>query len=349
MAANQEQLEEPRLIDIVIQEATKGKGNKALQPILNYDSFQELGRGGFGVVYKAREKESKQIVAIKVMQTSVVLSSTRGQEEETTFKRFKREISLLKRLKELQNNHIVEYYDDDAVCEVTGLCFLVMEYCDGGSVADLVEKNQGKILSTEDCLDIIIQALDGLICLHDKKGIHRDIKPENILLNYNNNQEQEASRIIAKLCDFGLAKALDISGLTSSSSITQINIVKTDEDPKKILNQFPVSYPFTSRNLIRDWKNATPKTDVWSMAATLYYMLTGGKYPRDFSNISNELDIIEVIRKSKPISIQDRNVAIPDELVTIIDNALNEYENHYSTATEFKQDLIRFIELPNNK
>lgn len=346
MAPNQEQLEEPRLIDVVIQEARKR--NKALQPILNYDSFQELGRGGFGVVYKAREVESDQVVAIKVMLTSVVLSSTRGQEEETTFKRFKREILVLKSLKELQNNQIVKYYDD-AVCENTGLCFLVMEYCNGGSVADLVKKNQEKILSTEDCLDIIIQALDGLICLHDKKGIHRDIKPENILLNYNNNQEQEASRITAKLCDFGLAKALDISGLTSSSSITQTNVVKTNDNPQKILSQFPVSYPFTSRNLIRDWKNATPTTDVWSMAATLYYMLTGGKYSRDFSNISNELDVIEVIRKSNPISIQDRNVAIPQDLITVIDNALNEYENHYLTATEFKQDLIRFIELPNNK
>ena len=111
-------------------------------------------------------------------------------------------------------------------------------------------------------------------------------------------------------------------------------------------SELPGSHGFMSRQQIRDFKYAKPFVDIWAMAATLYYMLTGC-YPRDFSNASNELQIVEVIRKQPPISIETRikekNLSIPEEfndVLQIINNALNESSKpHYQTATLFQAAL----------
>ncbi|NEO81019.1 serine/threonine-protein kinase [Moorena sp. SIO4G3] len=339
MTLSNENFEDKTPIQILLKEARR---NKNLKAIFKYENFEELGSGGFGTVYKAREIKSAKDYAIKVLLTTEDADTSREYEDEKRFQRFKREISILKGF---ENDNIVQYFDD-AVCDATGICFIVMEYCNAGNVADLIEKGRVPDKCIENYLAIIIQALDGLIELHENdkiQGIHRDIKPENILICYENDTNKR-SKFKAKLGDFGLAKAFDSASLTSISPIRS----NTESSQRSKLKKLQFSPQFTSRNLIRDWKNATPQTDVWSMAATLYYMLTDGDYPRDFSNISDELDIIEVIRKSKPISIRERNASIHKDLVNIIDKALNEYDDYYSTGAEFQQDLIRFVESQNS-
>jgi serine/threonine-protein kinase len=325
-----------------IREAAN-KGDTSLGKILNYQDFQQIGRGGFGIVYKAQEIISKKYVAIKVMLTEIpgqIISS----EDEIMLRRFKEEIRLLSQLTTLNSSdNIVKIYDY-TIGKYSNLSFLIMEYCNGGNIADLIQQNNQ--LSIQDCLNIILQVLDGLSEIH-RLGIHRDIKPENILLNYNSQEQNQLPR--AKLSDFGLAKAWNASGLTASIlknsiPISQLGSISPDDDNSvratyKILD-LPISYPFVSRYLIRDWKNASYSSDVWSVGATLYYMLTGGRHPRDFSQAKSELEIIEVLRKKQPIPIQERNPELPTNLATVIDRALSEKEDpYYQTAREFKEAL----------
>lgn len=306
----------------------------------NYYIIEELGRGGFGAVYKAKNKQG-EIVALKTMIPEI---GTNLREENT--QRFQREIKILEAL---YHPNIVNFLDRGIT--VDNEYYFVMEYCNGGSVADLIESNSNKCLSIQESLQIINQVLDGLIVTHEI-GIHRDIKPGNIVLNYDyqlNKKLDKSKPPQAKLTDYGLAKAFESSGLSSAGLKTPTIKIETDDKSDNAnykASELPGSHGFMSRQQIRDFKYAKPFVDIWAMAATLYYMLTGC-YPRDFSNASNELQIVEVIRKQPPISIETRikekNLSIPEEfndVLQIINNALNESSKpHYQTATLFQAAL----------
>ncbi len=136
-----------------------------------------LGEGSFGEVYKALHKETGNIVAVKKIPVS--------QDHES----LKKEIQILKKCK---SPYIVQYYgsymkDNDL--------WLILEYCNPGSVADLIKITK-KTLSETEIASICHAVLKGLEYLHDTKKIHRDIKAGNILLDHLGN---------AKLTDFGVS------------------------------------------------------------------------------------------------------------------------------------------------
>ncbi len=152
-----------------------------------YEILQCLGRGGMGVVYKARQKSLNRIVAIKI------LAPERGGE--TRFaERFAREAELLARL---NHPHIVTIHDFG---ETGGLFYLVMEFVDGVNLRDLLR--DGK-LEPGQALAIVPPICDALQYAHDKGIVHRDIKPENLLLDRD-------GRI--KIADFGIASLMGAAG-----------------------------------------------------------------------------------------------------------------------------------------
>jgi serine/threonine kinase 3 len=139
--------------------------------------LEQLGEGNFGSVYKAYHKESGNIVAIKVVPITSDIDSLR------------KEIQILKQCK---CPYIVRYFgsylkDNDL--------WLIIEYCNAGSVADLI-KSTNRTLNEYEIASILYAVLKGLEYLHDTKKIHRDIKAGNILLDNRGN---------AKLADFGVS------------------------------------------------------------------------------------------------------------------------------------------------
>jgi len=155
----------------------------------------ELGRGGMGVVWKARDEETGKIVAIKLLQAS--LSS-----DADYVTRFERELELVRRI---HSPHVVEllgYGSRD------GAPFLALEFVDGPSLREYLT-NHGPY-SWPEARDLLIQITQGLADAHAAGVIHRDLKPSNILIN---------SAGVAKLADFGIAKGCDLTRVTGTSTL----------------------------------------------------------------------------------------------------------------------------------
>jgi serine/threonine protein kinase len=187
------------------------------------------------------------------------------------------------------------------------------------------------MLSAEEALPIIFQTLDALDYAHHAKirvklasgelveaegVVHRDVKPSNIFLC------ASGASCISKLGDFGLAKAFATAGLSGISAHGAIG----------------GSPQFMPQQLLNDFKMATPEVDVWSAAASLYYMLTG-QPPREFAGEPPER-WLWVLEKRVPIPIRQRNAAVPAALAEVIDYALDDKEGlHFPSAAALKQAL----------
>ncbi len=159
-----------------------------------------LGRGGMGVVYKARQPHLDRLVALKILAPE--------KEKEAAFaERFAREAQTLARL---SHQNIVTIYDFG---KVDGLYYLLMEYVNGVSLRQLL---QARTITPEEALAIVPRICEALQYAHEHGVVHRDIKPENVLLN------QEG---LVKIADFGIAK---VTGTASDQAkITEGQVIGT--------------------------------------------------------------------------------------------------------------------------
>ena len=152
-----------------------------------FEILECLGRGGMGVVYKARQKSLDRVVAIKIL-----APEKHGEERFAT--RFAREAATLAKL---NHPNIVTIHDFG---ETGGWFYIVMEYVEGVNLRDLV--SEGK-LAPEQALAIVPPICDALQYAHEQGVVHRDIKPENILLD-------RGGRV--RIADFGIAALMGGSG-----------------------------------------------------------------------------------------------------------------------------------------
>ncbi len=153
----------------------------------DYEVQEELGRGGMGVVYKARQVHLNQVVALKIL-------PERYLDEPQAVARFKRE---MQSIGTLEHPNIVRAYNAG---EANGVYFLAMEYVDGIDLQRLIVKPDLKTvrpLSVGAACEVLRQAALGLQHAHEHKLVHRDIKPANLMLNRSG---------VVKLLDLGLAK-----------------------------------------------------------------------------------------------------------------------------------------------
>ncbi|MEQ9624298.1 protein kinase domain-containing protein [Coleofasciculus chthonoplastes] len=281
----------------------------------NYTIEKLLGKGGFGEVYLARHNLSNERVALKIMRPQIAAKPL-------AIEMFQRETENTKALTHPNVVQLRDYGYHD------GTFFLTLDYCDGGSVFELMQQ-RGGCLPIDEAVPIILQALDGLDYAHNAeipyvklkdgtlgKGrglVHRDIKPSNLLLSNVNGST------ITKVADYGLAKAFDqagLSGLSMSGS--------TAGTPH-----------FMPRQQVINFKYAKPEVDVWAIAASLYYMLTS-TFPRTFIG-----DPFLAVLKTNALPIRNRNASIPKPLAEVIDLALvDKPEIYFQTASDFKQALL---------
>jgi len=187
----------------------------------------------------------------------------------------------------------------------------------------------GGRLSVEEAGPIILQTLDGLEYAHnvsvkvtlrdgsvkDAVGlVHRDLSPQNIFVSGSG-----PSRV-AKVADFGLAKAFDTAGL-SGHTRTGVAAGKPW---------------FMPRQQVVNFKYAKPDVDVWAAAACLYNMLTG-QFPRNFKR---GRDVWHTVLATDPVPIRRRDRSIPKRLAEVIDHALiDKPEIPIKTAAELKRAL----------
>jgi WD40 repeat protein/tRNA A-37 threonylcarbamoyl transferase component Bud32 len=159
-----------------------------------YEILAELGRGGMGVVYKARQLKANRTVALKM-----ILSGAHAGTEARA--RFRTEAEAIARL---QHPHIVQIHE---VGEHEGLPYFSLEFCPGGS---LEKKLAGTPLPPKEAVALVEALARGMQAAHERGVIHRDLKPANVLL---------AEDGTPKVTDFGLAKKLDEAGQTAEGEV----------------------------------------------------------------------------------------------------------------------------------
>ena len=203
-----------------------------------YQILEKIGAGGMGQVYKAYHSGTGRVVAIKV-----ILSKSKIDPE--VVRRFEREV---KAAAKLVHQNIITVFDAD---QINGRVFMVMEYIKGHDLAAIIVK-KGK-LGLPDAINYILQIANGLKYAHDQGVIHRDIKPGNIIIDANGN---------VKIVDMGLAKIEtdsnheDISMLTGATAIMgTVDFMSPEQG-------------FSSRDV-------DVRTDIYSLGATFFYLLTG--------------------------------------------------------------------------
>jgi WD40 repeat protein len=162
--------------------------------IPGYEVLQELGRGGMGVVYKARQIAADRVVAVKM-----ILSGAMAGEEER--RRFRTEVAAAARL---QHPNVVQLFE---VGEAGGCPFFSLEFVDGGSLADRLD---GTPWDGARAAALVAGLADAMQAAHQLGVVHRDLKPANILLTANGQP---------KIGDFGLARKLDETGQTVSGVV----------------------------------------------------------------------------------------------------------------------------------
>ena len=318
---NNRVIEEPNLLGYIQKFLKLAKaGNRKLLAIKGYNIIQLLGKGKFGEVYLAQHSNSQKFIALKVMLPQVAAN-------EYAVNSFLRETENIKVLSHPNVVNLIDYGYSE------GIFFFTMEYCQHGTVENLIRKHQGQ-LPAKIAIPIILQVLDGLEYTHNAeipyvklkdgdfgKGrglVHRDLKPGNIFLT------EVDDEIIVKIGDYGLSKAFDLAGL-SGQTLTGSEAYGTPF--------------FIPRQQVLKFRDSKPEVDVWAAAASLYYMLTGYS-PRDF--FSNNV-WLEVLR-NKPVPTLQRDINIPSKLAEIIDLALiEEPEIHFKSAKEFKQALLSVL------
>ena len=201
-----------------------------------YSIEGEIGRGGMGVVYRARDERLQRRVAIKVLPPELAF-------QRDIRERFTREAQTAARL---SHPHIVPIH---SVGEGDGLVYFVMGYVDGESVAARIRR-RGK-LPVEEARRIMKETADALSAAHALSIIHRDIKPDNILL--------EGTRGRVMVTDFGIAKALSA---TSAATLTGAGVA--------------IGTPaFMSPEQAAGEREIDGRSDLYSLGIVTYQMLTG--------------------------------------------------------------------------
>jgi serine/threonine protein kinase/WD40 repeat protein len=290
-----------------------------------FELVSELGRGGMGVVYKARQLGLNRLVAIKMI---------RGGEfaDADAQARFRDEAEVIAKL---QHPNIVQVFtigtQQSPLGEGLGCPYFVEEFVEGGNLAECLA---GKPQSPADAAWFIEVLARAVHYAHERGILHRDLKPANILLSLlpqqpcSNSDEKDLSTpgslrsLIPKITDFGLAKQLDVAV------------------PARTIDGTVLGTPeYIAPEVARGDKAIGPGVDIYALGVILYEMLTGR---RPFQGTS-ALDTFELARQQEPVPPRRLQPKTPLDLQTICLQCLAKNPQHrYPSAVALANDLQRF-------
>jgi serine/threonine-protein kinase len=254
----------------------------ALPAVPGYRVERVLGQGGMGVVYLARREADGSPAAVKTIRPA-------AQGTGPAVARFLREADILRGLR---HPHIVAFREAG---ESAGLLYFVMEYVPGKSAADLV-KDEGP-LPVGRAVALTCQLLEALAHAHGRGFVHRDIKPGNVLV------APEAGREVAKLADFGLARAYQASPLSGLTMTGAAGGTPAFMPPEQVL----------------DFRSVRPAADQYAAAATLYHLLTGRPL---YDGVIRAVDLFVRILQADPVPLRQRRPDLPEALAAAVHRAL---------------------------
>jgi tRNA A-37 threonylcarbamoyl transferase component Bud32 len=205
-----------------------------------------LGRGGMGVVYKARQKTLNRFVALKLLAPERVRDAKFAE-------RFTREAQALAAL---NHPNIVTIYDFG---QAGGFYFLLMEFVDGANLRQLLRARK---FTPEEALAIVPPLCDALQFAHDRGIVHRDIKPENLLLD-------KAGRV--KVADFGIAKMIEPEAGRADLPVSPDIGAAQQHGPTGAVGTPGYSAPEQKT----DPQRVDSRADIYSLGVVFYEMLTG--------------------------------------------------------------------------
>ena len=264
-----------------------------------YEIIQKIGMGGMATVYKAKCKVLNRYVAIKILRDEFTTDAE-------FIKRFNVEAQAAA---SLSHPNIVGVYD---VANEGNLYYIVMELIKGKTLKEIIDIDG--ILPWKWSVNVAIQIASALEVAHKNNIIHRDIKPHNIIITEDG---------VAKVTDFGIAKAVSNSTITAFGST---------------LGSVHYFSPEHAKGGITD-----AKSDLYSLGVVLYEMLTG-KVPFD---ADTPVSIALKHMQEAPIPPKDINPNIPSGLNDIIMKAMQKDPNdRYSSATEMLGDLREVLKNP---
>ncbi len=262
-----------------------------------YEILEEVGLGGMATVYKAKCNLLNRFVAVKVLKNEF-------SKDAEFVKRFRAEAQSAA---SLTHPNIVSVYD---VGEENGINYIVMEYLEGDTLKDFIDK-KGK-LSNEQTLKFASQIASALEAAHSAKIIHRDIKPQNIVLVNNNT--------IAKVTDFGIAKMSSKDTITSSAST---------------IGSVHYFSPEHAKGCYTD-----EKSDIYSLGVVMYEMVTGVLPFNADSPVTVALKQIQQV----PESPKEVVPSVSNMLNNIVMKCLEKNTiDRYQTATELLDDIFAAI------
>jgi serine/threonine protein kinase len=272
-----------------------------------YEILSQLGQGGMGEVWRAKDTRLNRIVAIKVV---------RGvQTGQPAFRlRFEREA---KAISSLNHPHICTVHDFGAA---NGLQFLVLEYLDGETLAVRLRRGPMRL---EDFLRCAMEIADALSEAHRHGLVHRDLKPSNVMLTKSG----------AKVLDFGLARAVRFAPGEGAETLTQ---ALTSE------GMIVGTYPYMSSEQLQG-REVDARSDIFSFGAVMYEMATGH---RAFAGESTA-SVIAAVLEHKPAPLYQLQPNISPSLDWTVRTCLEkDPEDRWQSAHDVMLHLRRLREVP---
>jgi DNA-binding response OmpR family regulator/tRNA A-37 threonylcarbamoyl transferase component Bud32 len=260
-----------------------------------YEIAEVIGYGAMGTVYRARDLDLDEDVAIKTLRSEFISNPE-------SVERFKTEIRLARRI---SHPNVVRTHDFG---ESSGLYYLTMEYVEGLTLHDLIEK-RGR-LGVSAVLAIGTQLADSLVIAHEQGVVHRDIKPANLLLD---------SEGALKVMDFGVARLAE--GTTTLTQAGSIVGTPAYMSPEQLLGE-----------------DVDARCDLYSVGVVLYECLTG-RLPLD---ARSTVSLIAKVLNVEPRPVMEVNDNVPEPLSELIVRLLvKEPESRVQSAVQLSEELSR--------
>jgi WD40 repeat protein len=287
-----------------------------------YQILQELGRGGMGVVYKAHQKNLNRPVALKMILSGEHAGPTERE-------RFRREAEAVAAL---QHPNIVQIFE---VGEASGHPYLVLEFVDGGSLAERLAGDPWPARDAAELVELLARAVH---YAHEHGIVHRDLKPGNVLLARDRRPEAGggktpsgsgattvASLLAPKITDFGLAKRLDGSDADKATKTGAVVGTPGYIAPEQASGK---------------GSEVGPAADVYALGAILYECLTGRPPFRGETPLDTVLQVIH----DDPVPPKRLRSSVPRDLETICLKCLTKGPaKRYPSAVALADDLRRFL------